>query len=121
MYARPDGVTFEHGHAKGDVALRGTAGDLLLWAWNRVPVDDRFEVFGDPDRSSTRGGTPSRSTVRDRLAHRGAGAGHAGLGRLRPVLVLLHELGEPRIVDRLQLSCRAHAVATTASPAVSPS
>ena len=21
--------------------------DLLLWAWNRVPVDDRFEVFGD--------------------------------------------------------------------------
>ena len=22
--------------------------DLLLWAWNRVPVDDRFEVFGDP-------------------------------------------------------------------------
>ena len=44
----PDGITFEHGHAKGDVALRGTASDLLLWAWNRVPVDDRFEVFGDP-------------------------------------------------------------------------
>ena len=41
------GITFEHGHAKGDVALRGTASDLLLWAWNRVPVDDRFEVFGD--------------------------------------------------------------------------
>ena len=33
----PDGITFEHGHAKGDVALRGTASDLLLWAWNRVP------------------------------------------------------------------------------------
>jgi hypothetical protein len=44
----PSGVSFEHGHAKGDVALRGAAGDLLLWAWNRVPVDDRFEVFGDP-------------------------------------------------------------------------
>jgi uncharacterized protein (TIGR03083 family) len=41
------GITFEHGHAKGDVALRGTAGDLLLWAWNRAPVDHRFEVFGD--------------------------------------------------------------------------
>lgn len=43
----PEGIRFEHGHAKGDVALRGTAGDLLLWGWNRVPVDDRFEVFGD--------------------------------------------------------------------------
>ena len=43
----PEGVTYEHGHAKGDVALRGGAGDLLLWAWNRVPVDARFEVFGD--------------------------------------------------------------------------
>ena len=41
------GVSFEHGHAKGDVALRGTASDLLLWAWNRVPVDECFEVFGD--------------------------------------------------------------------------
>ena len=42
-----DGIAFEHGHAKGDVALRGRAEDLLLWTWNRVPVDDRFEVFGD--------------------------------------------------------------------------
>lgn len=41
------GISFEHGHAKGDVAVRGGAGDLLLWAWNRAPVDDRFEVFGD--------------------------------------------------------------------------
>lgn len=45
----PTGVSFERGHAKGDAALRGQAGDLLLWAWNRVPPDDdRFEVFGDP-------------------------------------------------------------------------
>jgi hypothetical protein len=44
----PDGIRSERGHAKGDVALRGRAEDLLLWAWNRVPVDDRFEVFGDP-------------------------------------------------------------------------
>jgi len=43
----PDRVTFQLGHAKGDVALRGRASDLLLWAWNRAPVDDRFEVFGD--------------------------------------------------------------------------
>ncbi len=43
----PDGIRFERGHAKGDVALRGTAGHLLLWAWNRQPLDERFEVFGD--------------------------------------------------------------------------
>lgn len=44
----PDGITFERGHAKGDVALRGPASDLLLWGWNRAELDDRFEVFGDP-------------------------------------------------------------------------
>jgi uncharacterized protein (TIGR03083 family) len=43
----PDGIRSEHGHAKGDVAVRGAASDLLLWSWNRVPVDDRFQVFGD--------------------------------------------------------------------------
>jgi uncharacterized protein (TIGR03083 family) len=48
VHLGPEGVRFEHGHAKGDVALRGAAADLLLWTWNRVPVDDRFEVFGDP-------------------------------------------------------------------------
>jgi hypothetical protein len=47
VHLAADGITFEHGHAKGDVALRGTASDLYLWCWNRVPVDDRFEVFGD--------------------------------------------------------------------------
>lgn len=41
------GIRFERGHAKGDVAVRGAASDLLLWSWNRAPVDDRFEVFGD--------------------------------------------------------------------------
>ncbi|MEO6318945.1 MAG: maleylpyruvate isomerase family mycothiol-dependent enzyme [Acidimicrobiales bacterium] len=45
----PEGIRFEHGHAKGDVALRGTAEELLLWTWNRVPVDERFEVFGRAD------------------------------------------------------------------------
>jgi uncharacterized protein (TIGR03083 family) len=43
----PERITFTHGHAKGDLALRGAAEDLLLWAWNRVPSKDRFEVFGD--------------------------------------------------------------------------
>lgn len=43
----PEGIRFERGHAKGDVALRGRAQDLILWSWNRVPVDNRFEVFGD--------------------------------------------------------------------------
>lgn len=42
-----DGIRSERGHAKGDVALRGSASDLFLWGWNRAPVDSRFEVFGD--------------------------------------------------------------------------
>lgn len=46
IHLDPEGITFERGHAKGDVAVRGRAEDLLLWTWNRVPVDDRFEVFG---------------------------------------------------------------------------
>lgn len=47
VHLTAEGIRFELGHAKGDVALRGAAGDLLLWGWNRVPVDDRFEVHGD--------------------------------------------------------------------------
>jgi uncharacterized protein (TIGR03083 family) len=43
----PDGLTSERGHQKGDAAVRGAAGDLYLFAWNRVPLDDRFEVVGD--------------------------------------------------------------------------
>jgi len=42
----PTGVTVEHAHAKGDVAVRGTASDLLLLLWNRAGAD-RFQVFGD--------------------------------------------------------------------------
>lgn len=33
-------------HAKGDVAIRGTASDLLLAVYTRIPVGD-LEVFGD--------------------------------------------------------------------------
>jgi uncharacterized protein (TIGR03083 family) len=41
-----NGVTVDHVHAKGDVAVRGSASDLLLLLWNRVDTD-RFQVFGD--------------------------------------------------------------------------
>jgi uncharacterized protein (TIGR03083 family) len=47
LFARRDGeisVTAEH--AKGDVAARGTASDLLLFVWRRVPAS-QLEVFGD--------------------------------------------------------------------------
>lgn len=44
-----DTLSVAYGHAKGDVAVRGTAADLLLMLWRRAPLDDagRFEVFGD--------------------------------------------------------------------------
>lgn len=41
------GLLVGHGHEKGDVALRGTAGDLLLWLWGRDIPGDRLEPFGD--------------------------------------------------------------------------
>ncbi|MEZ5151609.1 maleylpyruvate isomerase family mycothiol-dependent enzyme [Rhodococcus zopfii] len=41
-----DAVTVDHAHAKGDVAVRGSASDLLLLLWNRVDSAG-FEVFGD--------------------------------------------------------------------------
>lgn len=36
-----------HGHEKGDVALRATASDLLLWLWGRPVAEGRLELFGD--------------------------------------------------------------------------
>ena len=47
---RRDGgsVTVEPGHGKGDVAVRGPAGRLLLVLLRRVPPDDpQVEVLGD--------------------------------------------------------------------------
>ena len=41
------GVDVAHAHGKGDMAVRGPADQLLLFAWNRRPVD--VECFGDPD------------------------------------------------------------------------
>ena len=43
----PERVAHERIHAKGDAAVRATASDLFLFAWNRIPLDDRFEVIGD--------------------------------------------------------------------------
>lgn len=42
----PEGVHTERRHAKGDVALRGTASDLLLWLWGRVPAR-ALDLIGD--------------------------------------------------------------------------
>ena len=41
-----DGVVVTSEHAKGDVAARGTASDLLLLVWGRV-APDAVDVFGD--------------------------------------------------------------------------
>lgn len=41
-----EGVSVTSGHAKGDAAVRGPAGGLLLWLWGRAPLDD-LELFGD--------------------------------------------------------------------------
>jgi uncharacterized protein (TIGR03083 family) len=43
-----EGVAWEHGHVKADVAVRGGAGSLLLLLNRRLPADDpRFEIHGD--------------------------------------------------------------------------
>jgi hypothetical protein len=42
-------VAVQPGHGKGDVALRGPAGRLLLVLLRRVPQDDpQVQVLGDP-------------------------------------------------------------------------
>lgn len=43
---RPDTVEWERGHAKGDVAAKGAASELLLLLWGRIGPD-QLEVFGD--------------------------------------------------------------------------
>lgn len=42
----PTGLEVERVHAKGDVAARGAASDLLCWLMGRGPVEP-LEVFGD--------------------------------------------------------------------------
>jgi hypothetical protein len=41
-----DELTWEHGHHKGDLAVRGSREQLLLACWGRVPLAD-LETFGD--------------------------------------------------------------------------
>jgi len=42
------GIEWDHGHAKGSVALRGTAVALLLVILRRIPTDDPgLEIYGD--------------------------------------------------------------------------
>ena len=41
-------LAVETGHAKGDAAVRGQAGELLLWLWGRRPLAG-LEVVGDAD------------------------------------------------------------------------
>jgi uncharacterized protein (TIGR03083 family) len=41
-----DKIEWDHSHSKSDVAVRGTASDLLLMMWSRIPAT-RLEVFGD--------------------------------------------------------------------------
>lgn len=41
-----DGPVVTRQHARGDVAVRGAASDLLLFLWHRIPAT-RLEVFGD--------------------------------------------------------------------------
>ena len=48
----PDGVSSSHEHAKGDVAARGTASDLLLFLYGRVDPE-QLEVFGDASLLAT--------------------------------------------------------------------
>ncbi|GII57143.1 hypothetical protein Pth03_55320 [Planotetraspora thailandica] len=46
----PGTFTWTRGHAKGDVAVRGPVGDLLLLLYGRrTPGDGRLEVLGDRD------------------------------------------------------------------------
>ena len=41
------GLLVGHGHDVGDVTLRGTASDLLLWLWGRPVAEGGLEVVGD--------------------------------------------------------------------------
>jgi hypothetical protein len=43
-----DGFTVVREHAKGDCAIRGTASDIILALWRRVPLSE-LDVVGDRD------------------------------------------------------------------------
>lgn len=54
----PDGVTVTREHAKGDVAVRGPAADVLRWLWGRS--DAVVDVIGDTATATRFVATPSR-------------------------------------------------------------
>ena len=69
-----DDVVVTAEHAKGDVAARGTASDLLLFLWGRVPAN-RLEVFGDAallDRFATGSGRQGVTGASARMVVRGS-------------------------------------------------
>ncbi len=48
IHLGPQGFTYEHGHGKGTVAVRGPIADLALLMWGRRHLEDPcFESFGD--------------------------------------------------------------------------
>jgi uncharacterized protein (TIGR03083 family) len=48
VHGQPVTLSWEHGHGKGQVAVRGRAVDLLLAALRRIPADDgRIEILGE--------------------------------------------------------------------------
>lgn len=47
VHGSGSGISWEHGHGKGTVAVRGRAADLLLADMRRIPADDRIQVLGD--------------------------------------------------------------------------
>ena len=48
LHLHADRIEWERAHAKGDVAARATASDLMLLLWGRIGPD-QVDVFGDED------------------------------------------------------------------------
>lgn len=57
-----DTVGVEHGHAKGDAAVRAPAASLYLWLWGRVSPDG-LEVFGDAELAAALRSAVATSTA----------------------------------------------------------
>jgi uncharacterized protein (TIGR03083 family) len=60
-----EGLEVERSHAKGDVAVRATASDLLLLLWNRRSLDDTEDADSTADAGGT-DGTPRFGVFGDR-------------------------------------------------------
>ncbi len=42
-----EGVDLTKAHGKSDMAVKGSASDLMLFVWNRPALD--LQTFGEPD------------------------------------------------------------------------